>query len=149
MWRHSLARWKEGFFYPSGAEELDAALVEEAVTWLKDYPNERKDYAAALQYYTKGTELSDVIENCYTAVEGGVRQVLGNKKTLDNNKDELLKKLDLSDGWNAILANYITYAHDYRHASEERHEIKKQEAEAYLYMTGLIIRLVIESNQTA
>jgi hypothetical protein len=138
-------KWTKGSFYPSGADELDEGLVEGTLVWLKDYPNERKDYATALQYYAKGTDLSDVIENCYTAVEGVVRQVLGNKKALDNNKDELLKKLALSDGWNAILANYISYAHNYRHASEERHAIRKQEAEAYLYMTGLIIRLVIES----
>jgi len=57
----------------------------------------------------------------------------------------VLKRIDLSDGWKSILANYIKYAHDYRHASEDRHEIKKREAEAYLYMTGLMIRLIIES----
>jgi len=137
--------WKEGFFYPAGAEELDKPLVEETLTWLGDYPDERKDYERALQCYSAGEALGDVIKNCYSAVEGVARKVLGNQKTLDNNKDELLAKLNLSDGWKSLLANYIKYAHDYRHASAERHEIKKQEAEAYFYMTGLIIRLTIES----
>jgi hypothetical protein len=138
-------RWKEGFFYPSGAEELDKPLIEETVTWLKDYPNERKDYQGALQIYLAGELLHDVIKNCYSALEGVARKVLGNKRSLDKNKDELLAKMSLSEGWKSILATYIKYAHDYRHASEERHDITKQEAEAYLYMTGLIIRLVIES----
>jgi len=138
-------RWKEGFFYPAGAEELDKPLIEETLTWLNDYPNESKNYRTALQCYSARDSLPDVITNCYSAVEGVARNLLGNSKTLDNNKDELLAKMNLSDGWKSILANYIKYAHDYRHASAERHDITKQEAEAYLYMTGLIIRLTIES----
>lgn len=139
-------RWKEGFFYPAGAEELDKPLIEETLTWLNAYPNERKDYRKALEYYLEEKSLDDVIKNCYSAIEGVTRKVLGNDKTLDKNKNELLRKINLSDGWNSILANYIKYAHDYRHASAERHKITKQETEAYLYMTGLIIRLIIESN---
>jgi len=138
-------RWKDGFFYPAGAEELDKPLIEDTLTWLNSYPDERKDYETALQYYSKGNSLGDVIQKCYLAVEGIARKVLGNHKTLDNYKDELLAKINLSDGWKSILATYIKYAHDYRHASPGRHEITKQEAEAYLYMTGLIIRLTIES----
>ncbi len=138
-------RWKEGFFYPSGAEELDKPIIEETLTWLSDYPDERQSYRIALQCYVAEGSLTDVITNCYSAIEGVARNVLGNQKTLDNNKDELLAKIELSDGWKSILANYVKYAHDYRHASPERHDITKQEAEAYLYMTGLIIRLIIES----
>ena len=138
-------RWKDGFFYPSGAEELDKPLIEESLTWLNDFPNEGKDFRTALQCFMAGDSLTDVIKNCYSAVEGVVRAVLGNDRTLDNNKIELLAKINLSDGWKSLLANYINYAHDYRHASPERHDITKQEAEAYLYMTGLIIRLTIES----
>jgi len=138
-------RWKEGSFYPAGAEELDKSLIEETLTWLTDYPDERKDYQRALECYSANQSSPDVIMNCYSAVEGVTRNVLGNKKTLDNNKDELLKKMDLSDGWNSILATYVNYAHNYRHASPERHKIKERETEAYLYMTGLIIRLIIES----
>lgn len=106
-------RWKAGLFYPAGAEELDKPLVEETLTWLNDYPEERKDYRSALECYFGKECLSDVIKNCYLAVEGTARKVLGNRKTLDNNKDELLKKIDLSDGWKSILAIYIKYAHDY------------------------------------
>ncbi len=138
-------RWKEGFFYPAGAEELDKPLIEETLTWLNDYPNERKDYRRALECYLGDESLSDVIKNCYSAIEGVSREVIGNQKTLDNNKDDLLRKINLSVGWKPIVASYINYAHNFRHASEQRHEITKQETEGYLYMTGLIIRLIIES----
>jgi hypothetical protein len=135
-------RWHEDFFYLSGAKELDESLVEDVLTWLKDYSDERQDYTRALQCQEQGA-LSDVVQNCYKAVEGVARAILGNQKILDNNKDELLKKIGLSDGWRAILASFIKYAHDYRHASDQRHDITKPEAEAYLYMTGLFIRLLV------
>jgi len=142
-------RWKDGFFYPSGAEELDKPLIGETLHWLRDYPSEKRDYRAALRNYMVGDSLADVVKNCYSAVEGVARNILKNDKTLDNNKDALLRKIGLSDGWKAILGTYINYAHDYRHASEQRHAITKQEAEAYLYMTGLIIRLTIESRDSS
>jgi len=138
-------RWKDGFFYSSGAKELDEPLIGDTLTWLRDYPREEKDYRTALRHYIAGDSLPDVVKDCYSAVEGIARNILGNRKNLDNNKEALLAKLGLSNGWNALLVKYISYAHDYRHANEKRHEITKQEAEAYLYMTGLIIRLTIES----
>lgn len=140
-------RWKDGFFYPSGAKELDESLIDETLTWLNDFPNEKKDYQHALEHYLRDKSSGDVIKNCYSAIEGLARNILGNNKTLDNNKDELLSKISLSDGWKTILANFIKYAHDFRHASEQRHEITKQETEGYLYMTGLVIQLIIESKQ--
>jgi hypothetical protein len=136
-------RWKDGLFYPSGAEELDKALIEEPLVWLDKYPNEREDYKRALSCYAEGTHLGDVVKNCYTALEGVSRVILGNDKILDNNKNALLAHIGLSDGWNSILGTYINYAHDFRHASEERYTASKEEAEAFLYMTGLIMRLLI------
>jgi hypothetical protein len=136
-------RWKDGLFYPSGAEELDKPLIEEPLVWLDKYPKERKDYKRAIECYLEGKHLGDVIKNCYLALEGVTRAILGNGKTLDNNKDALLAHIGLSDGWKSILGAYIKYAHDFRHASEDRYTASKEEAEAFLYMTGLIVRLLV------
>jgi len=140
-------RWKDGFFYPSGAKELDSGLIEEPLDWLDGYPSEKKDFLKALKSFGEGS-WGDVIKNCYSGVEGISRKILSNSRTLDNNKEELLRTIGLSDGWNAILNNFINYAHDYRHASEQRYRSSKEETEAYLYMSGLIIRLVIERKPT-
>lgn len=137
-------RWKEGLFYPSGTEELDKTLIEDTLVWLDKYPNEKKDYKRALECYQEGTHLGDTVKNCYIALEGISRVILKNGKTLDNNKDALLAHMGLSDGWKSILGAYINYAHDFRHASEERHTASKAETEAFLYMTGLVMRLLIE-----
>ncbi len=140
-------RWKDGLFYPSGPEELDKPLVEQILTWLDEYPNEKKDYRNALEHYSTDGSLADVVKACYCAIEGIARNILNNSRTLDKNKDEILGRMGLSDGWKAILGTYVRYAHDFRHASVDRHTITKAEAEGYLYMTGLLIRLMIESKR--
>ena len=137
--------WKDGMFYPSGAKELDAQLVEESLEWLSKFPNERTDYRKALEAYIN-KEMDVVISDCYLAVEGLARQVLDNGKTLDNNRVDLLKKLDLSQEWKALLSNYIQYANEFkRHAGENRHQINPIEAEGFLYLSGLLLRLMILS----
>ncbi len=130
-------------FYPSGAQELDEALIEEPLKWLANFPNERADYLKALTGYT-GKRLDEVIINCYLAVEGVARQILGNEKVLDKNREELLKKIGLSQEWKGLLSNFINYANEFkRHASEKRHDLNPVEVEGFLYMSGVILRMAI------
>jgi hypothetical protein len=135
--------WNEGMFYPSGAKELDENLIEEPLKWLADFPNERADYLKALAAYTS-KRLDEVVGNCYLAVEGVARQILGNKKALENNREDLMKKIGLSQEWKALLSNFINYANEFkRHASEKRHDLNPVEVEGFLYMSGVILRMAI------
>lgn len=138
-------RWTDGMFYPSGAPELDTALVEEPLVWLTDYPNERADYTKALAAYS-GKRLDDVVINCYVAVEGIARAILSNTRTLENNREDLMKQLSLSQPWKALLSNFINYANEFgRHASQNRHDLNPVEVEGFLYMTGVVIRMCVLS----
>lgn len=138
-------RWNKGMFYPSGAKELDEKLVEEPLEWLRDYHDERKDFQKAIEGYI-GKKDDEVISNCYLTIEGLARKVLNNRKTLDNNCEELLKKIGISQEWKSFLKNFMTYANEFkRHASEKRHSINPKEVEAFLYFTGLMVRLIVES----
>jgi hypothetical protein len=100
-----------------------------------------------LRHYMTGDSLPDVVKNCYSATEGIARKILGNENRLDRNVDALVAQVGLSKGWEKVLREYVLYAHHYRHADPVRHDITPQEAEAYLHMTGLIIRLAIESKK--
>lgn len=139
--------WKDGMFYPSGAKTLDEKLIEDPIDWLDEFPDEKKDFENALSHYMK-KNYGDVVSNCYLVIEGLARKILNNKKTLDNNREELLKKLKLSQSWKSLLNNYMNYANEFkRHASDERHSINPQEVEAFLYLTGLLARLMIQSEK--
>lgn len=141
-------RWTDGSFYPSGDEFLDKELIGISISLLDKYPNEKIDLARALENYQSGRS-DGVVENCYRCIEGLSRTILKNKRTLDNNKTDFLRKMQFSDIWSRIFANYIEYAHEYgRHASQIRHELKPEEVEAYLYLTCLIVRSTIKAYES-
>ncbi len=137
-------KWKDGMFYPTNAGILDQKLIEDPLNWLNNYPDEKKDFSNAIVKYMS-KEYGDVVGYCYSTIEGLARQVLKNSKTLDNNRETLLAKAKLSAEWSKILSIYIQYANEYkRHASDKRHNIIPKETEAFLYLTGLLVRLIIE-----
>ncbi len=138
-------KWTDGVFFPTGDKLLDKELIDTAVSLLDQFPNEKIDLKNALDNYNSKS-LYGVVENCYIAVEGISRHLLGNKKTLDNNKEDLLRLLQFSRYWDKIFVNYLSYAHEFRrHAGEKRHELKSEEVEGFLYLTCLIIRATLRS----
>jgi hypothetical protein len=140
-------RWKDGMFYPTGAKELDERLIEEPLQWLSKFQNERADYLKALTGYT-AKRFDDVIINCYLVIEGVSRNVLANDRTLENNRENLLRTIGLSQEWKALLHNFITYANEFkRHASDKRYEINPIEVEGFLYLTGVFLRLIAEATK--
>ena len=135
--------YKSGMFFPKGEELLDNDLIEYSLKVLVPFPNENKDIRNALENYRSGSKYG-VIENCYRCIEGLARRILNNSKTLIDNKPEIIKSSGLSDYWKKILANYIDYGNEYgRHASEKRHDFNISEVEAYLYMTCVLVRLIV------
>ena len=134
-------------FYPSGAEMLDRALIEDPYAWLNDYSSEKSEFSQAVKNLAE-KDYGQVVINCYLAIEGICRKILENQKTLENNREELLRKVGLSQEWKSLLSNFIIYANEFkRHASEKRGEINPLEVEAYLYLTGLLIRLLIQARK--
>jgi len=137
--------YQGGMFFPKGEEILDKELVGESLKILSNYLNEDKDLRNALMNYSSGSKYG-VIENCYRCTEGLLRQILRNNKTLIDNKPEILKKLNLTDHWKKILAQYIEYGNEYgRHASDKRHNLNDEEVEGYLYMTCVLVRLILKA----
>lgn len=140
--------WNDGMFYPSGAKELDERLVDETFKWLTDFPNEKANYLKAVTGYAD-KQFGEVITNCYVAVEGLARNILGNSRTLDDNREGLMEELELSQEWKALLSNFIRYANEFqRHASENRHNLNPIEVEGFLYMTGVLLRMMILAAKT-
>lgn len=136
--------YTDGQFYPADEKLLDKELVEFSLKALSLYPNERKNFEIALNNFTANNKYG-IIEHCYICMEGLLRKVLNNNKTLIENKPSLQEKISLSDYWKKIIFNYIQFGNDYgRHAAANRHQLMEAEAESYLYLTALLIRLVVK-----
>lgn len=143
---------EEGGFYPSGAKLLDEQLVNENLKWLEDYPKVSQPYDKGLQFFLEARndskKLEEVVSNIYKALEGFSHIVCGNTDELTDNQEIFLKKLGLSKNlyFKNIFKNYLNYANKFRHAEgdpEYHPELDYSEVEAFVYMTGLFIRLGI------
>ena len=146
--------WENGTFRRSGAKLLDEELVNEPLQWLSD-PN----YKSVLTPLKKGVtdfletnkypgKLVDTIRDMYEALEKMARIVNGNNKNLKANAEQFVSKLGLSTHYSKMLKDYTEFANEFRHAVEEGKERTPpapQEVEAFVYTTGIFIRLAIES----
>lgn len=143
--------YKEAKFYRKGAEELDQTLIIETLDWLKEYPAARDSFGEALKEYLR-KDYADAITKCYSALESITKEYVGSDKGLDNLIPELLSKLSLSEQWKSILASFCKYAHEFgsRHGKRKGAHARKLnlgEVEAYIYQTGLIMRLICRGHR--
>ena len=145
--------WKDGHFWRSGAKLLDEELVNEPLRWLADprYINVLAPFQKGLSHYLEANKdpnkLSDTITDMYEALEALAKIVCGNKKDLSANRQRFISELDLSQYYNKMLDDYIGYANEFRHGTEPgkvKIKPKPNEVEAFIYTTGLFIRLAIQ-----
>jgi len=137
--------WKEGKFYKAGAKELDEALIKDNLEWLNNFPKVKSQYNNALKHFKESLKSvsarKDTITNAYSSIEKLTQTILNNKSSFDKNSDKLVKYLELPKEYRNIIHFYKQIANEYssRHAGSEFGDI---ETEAFIYMTGLLMRLI-------
>ncbi len=145
--------WRGGAFWPSGAKLLDEALVSENLKWLADkgYHDVLVPFEKGLRHFLEAQQkperLGDTITDIYEAVEALAKKVTGRDKDLSGNAELFISKLELSDYYKKMLKDYIEFACDYRHAvklGEKREPLSRNEVEAFIYTSGLFIRLAVQ-----
>lgn len=135
------------FIFPSGAKELDNALVSEPFDWLSDYPNTRKTYLIALQQYSEGQYVRDIADNLRKAFEEFLKEFLNNNNDLNKNKKEVetyLKEQNAAPQLITMLVSLIS--HYYLLNNEVAKHNDKMDArylEFLMYQTGVFIRMLI------
>jgi len=145
--------WKSGIFKKTGAKLLDENLINEPMQWLSNpkYENILNPFKKGLSHYLEShsnpERLLDTITDVYEALEAMVKEVTGNDRDLSANRELFISKLKLSEHYKRMLENHIEYANQYRHATkpgETRKLPVPNEVEAFVYTTGLFIRLAIQ-----
>jgi len=145
--------WEDGYFNRTGAKLLDSALVNEPMQWLSDpkYNNVLKPFQKGLQHYMEATKkpelLADTVTDMYEALEA-LAKVITDKPNSDlsANRERFIQQLGLNDYYKKMLREYVLYANEYRHApapGKDRPIPSSKEVEAFVYTTGLFIRLAI------
>ena len=141
--------WYEGRFYPEGAEELDEKLVKDNLTWLEECPRVKEIFRNALDHYSQikkePIKGKDAISNSFQAVESLSRVFINTDKSFDNVFNELTEKLGLISQWKNIFNYYKEISKEFgRHSGRNKDFIpKEQDVEAFIYLSGLIMRLIL------
>lgn len=136
-------------FIKTGSKELDNVAIIEPLDWLGDYPTAKHYFENALEHYLKKNH-SDAITNAYSALESLVKTVLNSNRSLNNLITDLVRWLSLPNQWGTILIKYCDFAHEFstRHGKKEgktKDLASEKDTEAYIYFSGLMIRLIIRT----
>ena len=96
----------------------------------------------------KPERLWDTVTDVYEAVEALAKRITGKDTDLSANAQLFISKLKLSGYYKKMLKDYIDYANEYsRHATrlgKEKKLLLRSEVEAFIYTSGLFIRLAVQ-----
>ena len=146
--------WRNGQFWKKGARLLDDVLVHEPLEWLANASLDgvRKPFAHGLRLYrlagSDSEMLKSAVTSMYEAVEAMAKLLTHSDKDLSALKDRVAKALGLPKELRQILDSYVEYGCKFRHADAvasgargPRPYLGEAEAEFFLYLTGLLLRL--------
>lgn len=141
---------KKATLYPTGARILDEALVESNLIWLARYPQALKPFEDALKIYIAKdpNQYRSMLDNLRFSVEQMLQVVLGNQKSLENQKEEFLRWLAAHDAHSHIVGMYNELLFN-RFAKYQNQAVKHEEdqytpaeIEFVLYATGTFLRFI-------
>lgn len=148
--------WDSGVFTRTGAKLLDERLVNDPLHWLRErkYDSVLSPYEKGLKHLIEGEKnperYADAITDAYEALEALAKIVTGQDRDLAGNSEKFISALELPEAYRRMLKEYISFGNLYRHAprtGKERDYPTLKDTEAFVYMTGLFIRLAIQSTK--
>jgi len=149
-------RWEGGLFLPSGAKLLDDDLVDASLRWLSavEYTSVQQPFSKGLNHFAHAEKrpelLADTVTDMYEAVEALAKVETGRDRDLSANAELFIKAVRASDHFKVMLKDYVAYANHFRHATKTRESkpnLTSGEVEAFMYLTGIFIRLAMRSHQ--
>lgn len=142
------------FVFPKGAEEMDAALVSQPLSWLSEYPGAHKAYIKALKEYSEATpeSASDIADKFRKTLETFFQEFFGCDKTLENCKGiygNYLKSQnvpkEIAGNLETLLQSYTLFMNTY---AKHHDKTSMNVLEYIMYQTGNIIRLLVTLKQS-
>lgn len=133
-------------FYPAGAKLLDEKLVNDNLDWLSAHPKSYDCFKKALSEIGIVGKEREVVDNLRLSLELLMKDVLGNRKSLENQKTDIgkfLKSKGVSSEISKMFWQLLDYYSKYQN-DKAKHNIAvpSEEVEFILYLTGTIIRFL-------
>ena len=148
--RYELLEDEDGLFvFPKGANEMDAALVSEPLSWLSTYPKSHSAFIKALKEYAAATpdNASDIADKFRKTLETFFQEFFTCDKSLENCKGlygSYLKSqnipTEITANFETLLQAYTNFMNGY---AKHHDKTSLNVLEYIMYQTGNIIRLLI------
>lgn len=144
-----LVHKKGGYlFYRKGVKLLDELVVNADLAWLCDYPDALIAFEKALVQSPDSSKQREMLDSLRVSLENFLRQLLGNKKSLENNKEALLKWMD-DHGTNTetrqMVRQLLTFYCDYQNNHVKHGDgWKRAEVDFILYETATFMHLLLD-----
>lgn len=142
-------RWNDGAFYLAGARELDEELINFNLDWLSGQSMDtvsnpfKKGLRHLLEAQSRPELFQDVITDMYESFEAMIKVVTGDARGKKESREKFLGKFG-GLGLLSLTKEYVEYAHSFRHSEDpDKRRVAPTEAEveAFVYLTGLFLRL--------
>jgi len=139
---------REYLFYPAGVKLLDRKVINDVLDWLDDYPKVDKYFNLSLNQYMRGASQRNILDNLRFALEQLLRTLLKNKKSIEKQKEELLKFLkdksvnqEVINMYNTLILQYVKYQNEnVKHGDK----LSESEIEFIIYLTGTFMRFLLQ-----
>lgn len=143
---------KEFIFYPVGAKLLDQRIINDVLDWLIDYQSVYNNFRNALEKYNKRLYKRNLIDDLRLSLELLLKNILKNNKSLENQNSNLGTYLN-SNGVSSEISNMYWKLIDYYSKYQNNYikhddNVKQEEIEFLLYLTGTFIRFLLTINET-
>ncbi len=150
--------WDNGKFFHAGAKELDEPVLHYIIKWAaqKGYESVRvplvQAWHALHEARREPSKSRQAVILAYEALEALSKLILDKPRELSRAREQFLSKVGAPEELRPLVKAYIEYACNYRHgkfAATPHRDIPIVEAETFVYMTGSIIRLVMNTERVS
>lgn len=134
--------------YPIHVEFLDIPLVIDNLIWLDRYDNTKKHFSNAVKMQRTKQNYRNIVDELRFSLESFFQQLFSNKKTLENQKNnvgDFLKNNNISttisNMYIKLFDLYTIYNND---NAKHGDNITENEVDYLIYLTGSFIRLILQ-----
>lgn len=138
--------------YPIRVDFLDETLIFDNLVWLNKYEVAKEHFSNAIKMEQKEKNYRNIVDELRFSLENFFQQIFNNKKTLENQKNNIgvyLKtngiSTNISNMYIKLFDLYTTYNND---NAKHGDNIKNQEIDYLIYLTGNFIRLIIQIEES-
>ena len=128
---------------------VDTKVIAKTRHWLAAYPRAKKAYGQAISKFTNGEYERNTLDDMRFSLEMLVKDLLGNERSLENNKNDLAGKLkqanvssELRNMITTLISYFCTYQNDH---VKHNDDIKENELEYTIELTSTMMKFLIKT----